>query len=87
MGWVSFAKEPYKRDYVLEDEARTQMNCTLKKTKMRSTSTFRQNRKLMNSDKINMGWVSFAKEPYKRDYVLQTRPVIAIISIWNGYDW
>jgi len=26
-------------------------------------------------------WVSFAKEPYKRDYVLQKRPVILSILL------
>ena len=47
---------------------------------------------------VNMGWlplvgslklfVSFAKEPYKRDYILQKRPVILrsllIVTLFSG---
>jgi len=53
----------------------------------------------------DMGWlrfvgslktyVSFAKEPYKRDYILQKRPILETYTmsieltfwiIWGGYD-
>jgi len=34
-------------------------------------------------------WVSFAKEPYKRDYILQKRPIILsiLLTIATSYLW
>jgi len=33
-------------------------------------------------------WVSFAKEPYKRDYILQKRPIIlrSLLIVATPYD-
>jgi len=71
---VSFAKEPYKRDCILQK--RPMIWCV-------SGGVYRDYPQLRI---VNMGWlrlvgslklqVSFAKEPYKRGYILQTRPMI-----------
>jgi len=64
---VSFAKEPYKRDDILQKRPmipsgrdKMQMKCT-------------REMQLVGSLKLQ---VSFVKEPYKRDDILQKRPMI-----------
>jgi len=88
MGWlrlvgslkwlVSLAKEPYKRDDILQKRPMTLRRDDCDMTHYTSLVTLDWH--------IVMGWlrlvsslkwlVSFAKEPYKRDDVLQKRPII-----------
>jgi len=73
---VSFAKEPCKRDYILQKR-----HIILRSLLIVATPY------VLNRLLEGMGWlrqvgssklkVSFAKEPCKRDYVLQKRPVIS----------
>ena len=60
-------------------------------------SSFHRAKTVLNAKRdLHTGWlrlvgssnlyVSFAKEPYKRDYILQTRPIILKSLLWGGYD-
>jgi len=75
---ASFAKEPYKRDDILQKRP-----VILRSLPIEATP---QTEKIVAALTLDMGWlplvgslklqVSFAKEPYKRDDILQKRPVI-----------
>jgi len=66
--YISFAKEPYKRDNILQK--RPIILSTLLTV---ATPYVSQYTRLVGSIKL---YVSFAKEPYKRDKFLQKRPSI-----------
>ena len=78
---VHFAKEPYKRDCILQKRPIILRNAYVA-ILIRDTH-FAMVIKVAHFD---MGWlrlvgslklqVSFAKEPYKRDYILQKKPII-----------
>jgi len=73
--WVSFAEEPYKTDDILQKrpiilgEAQVDLILPLCVYQIHTLWWLR----LVGSIKIH---VSFAKEPYKRDDILQKRPII-----------
>jgi len=67
---VSSAKEPYKKDYILQKRP------TILLMSSWVYSWAHEYDELVGSIKL---YVSFAKEPYKRDYILQKRP--SILSI------
>jgi len=112
MGWlrlvgsmklqVSFAKEPYKRDYILQ---KTPIICSilLTVTNLYSKNDIMRNYEIrhetwdMRHGMWDVGWlrlagsikleVSFAKEPNKRDYILQKRPIMYIMCLMRHGSW
>ena len=75
---VSFATEPYKRDYILQKRP---IMCLHKRQPTMGWL------RLVGSLKLQ---VSFAKKPYKRDDILQKRPVILrslliVATPYSGY--
>ena len=104
MGWlqlvgsikiqVSFAKETYKRETILQK--RPIILCVLCSIRIYITLLLRMS--VMTHRMYDMGWlwlvgslklqVSFAKEPYKRDDILQRRPIIlrSLLTVATPYD-
>jgi len=81
--YISFAKEPCKRDYSLQKRLIILRSPPIVATPYGCEAMSRL-LKMM---------VSFAKEPYKRDYILQKRPIILwglphmeVGPIWRGSD-
>jgi len=62
--WGFFAKEPYKRDYILQKRATILRSLLIVATPYGVATISRP-----------LKMVSFEKEPYKKDYVLQKRPI------------
>jgi len=67
---VSFAREPYKRDYILQKRPMILRSLLIGH---RGTVRYMGWLRLVGALKVQ---VSFAKEPYKRDDILQKRPII-----------
>ena len=80
---VSFAKEPYKRDYILQK--RPTILRSLYKYVLCLTSTHMGWLRLIFSLKLQ---VSFAKEPYKRNHIRQKRPIFlrSLLIVATLYD-
>ena len=91
--YVSLAKEPYKRDLYSVKETYNFKEPTNPKFTIHN-----QWRGWAVCGDIGMGWlrlvgslklyVSLAKEPYKRDYILQKRPIIlrSLLIVATPYE-
>jgi len=71
---VSFAKEPYKRDNILQKRPIIWRSPLIVATPYAPRALFQ-----------GMWGFSFAKEPYKRDCILQKRPIIGLLSHAHYY--
>jgi len=77
--YVSFAKEPYKRDYILQKRPFIRLYMYAWYFDLYSIYILRSIY-ILYSIYILL-YVSFAKEPYKRDYILQKRYILRSIYI------
>jgi len=70
---VSFVKEPYKRNYILQERPMILRSLLLVEVISSSKYIIWRWLRVVGSLKL---YVSFVKEPYKRNYILQERPMI-----------
>jgi len=72
---VSFAKEPYKRDNILQKRPIEFPNCGCSTLPPFAMKAELSSHKLFLHLELSSHKVSFAKEPYKRDNILQKIPI------------